>query len=100
MLLRRGDSNSRPTSYEPVELPLLYFAINKLPVETGCFNDCLPYEKTMIKGRAANQTAPCHLYIPPEKPYYLVAKELEFILLWISDITTSAFNPCIRNASI
>jgi hypothetical protein len=27
LLLRRGGSNSRPTGYEPVELPLLYFAI-------------------------------------------------------------------------
>lgn len=26
-LLRRGGSNSRPTGYEPVELPLLYFAV-------------------------------------------------------------------------
>jgi hypothetical protein len=26
-LLRRGGSNSRPTGYEPVELPLLYFAM-------------------------------------------------------------------------
>jgi hypothetical protein len=25
--LRRGGSNSRPTGYEPVELPLLYFAM-------------------------------------------------------------------------
>ncbi len=26
-LLRRGGSNSRPSGYEPDELPLLYFAI-------------------------------------------------------------------------
>jgi hypothetical protein len=45
LLLRRGGSNSRPSGYEPDELPLLYFAIWVAKVGSRCLRAKINFVK-------------------------------------------------------